>query len=612
MCGIIGVCGDFAARFGDAENDDARLCGARDLMGQRGPDGAGAMRLRGRTSDGAWFGHRRLSIQDLSAAGAQPMRSDCGRYVITYNGEVYNKLSLREQLQARGRRFVSDSDTEVIVNGYAAWGEGVVDKLIGMFAFAIWDCDAETVFLARDRLGMKPLYYAANANMLAFASDATPLHALGCVGGVLPDALALYLMLGYVPAPWCVWEGAQKLEPGATLLWRPGETLASPRRYWSPPDRCDGVAPSTDALSELLDEVVGDHLLSDVPVGVFLSGGLDSSLVASSARRGGDPDTLGAVTVAFPGDANDEAPIAQRTAEQIGLRWRSLDLEGGEVPKYTQIVARIVDEPMAYTAVVSQAAVSDVAARQFKVVLSGDGGDEVFGGYRWYEDVDGLVAQSGGRGALGRLSRYFASRDAPLSLLERHTRRIFSAFSPESAADIVSSVSPARARDLLDGFLSAHDAPTMPLKRRLQRIDLMTFCADLICAKVDRAAMAFSLEVRPPFLDHRLVELGLSAPICEAFDVAPKQALRNLARLRGLDFLLDEPKRGFSVKSFVAQPDLARTIDGLEAVDELPLRFDQLRRPRVFAKAKAKKSLALTFLEEWRREAIKAPAATSG
>lgn len=589
MCGVIGLVGSIGGL------EEADLDAARDLMVRRGPDGAGSETVM-TTAGPLRFGHRRLAILDLSEAGRQPMWSDCERCLITYNGEIYNAGPLRRELMARGRRFRSSCDTEVLVNGYAEWGPAVLDRLRGMFAFAIWDRAAETLFLARDRVGMKPLYVTQDGAGLAFASDLRALQALGLGDAPDPEALALYLVLGYVPAPWSMRRGIVKLSAGCCMTWRPG-ARAETRMWWAPPEATAAAAPDLETVESLIDAAVSEHLLSDAPVGVFLSGGLDSSLVASSAARAvaGVAAAPYAVTIAAPGSPDDEAQIARATAAALGLGWESMALEVEAGVALFDAAAAALDEPLAFSAIITQTAVSQLAARRFKVMLSGDGGDEAFGGYRWYDRLDEAFSPPPRRSPFRRIKpRAALDIFAARSSRHRNLRRVADAFTPEQAAELVLGIAPARVAEMVDALLDRHDAPGLPLKRRLQRIDLMTFCADCICAKVDRAGMAYGLEVRPPLLDHRILEAGLSSPIDPAMDAQPKAMLRSILTRRGLDHLLAQPKRGFSLKNAAAFE-----LEGLRRRADPGLVPDwqaALRRPRGLPRGQVR---ALAYLGRW-------------
>ncbi|MEM9585556.1 MAG: asparagine synthase (glutamine-hydrolyzing) [Pseudomonadota bacterium] len=570
MCGIIGV---FEKRPGMGA-DLGRLNAARDVMIRRGPDAAGDLCFEGTDGCHHYMGHRRLSIQDLSDLAAQPMTSASGRFSIVYNGEVYNVSALTKEINDQGVTLKSTSDTEVILEGYALWGPSVIEKLNGMFALAIWDHRENALFVARDRIGIKPLYVTQNEAGFAFASDVRALRDLGYGDDLDQEALALYLMLGYVPAPRSIWSGIEKLEAGTTLLWT-ADREARKSTYWSAPTETD-FEQSVPDLEDLIDEVVEEHLLSDVPLGLFLSGGIDSSVIAASiAGMGHHKADITALTVAYPDVATgDEAPVAERTAKILGMDLHRLELGARNIPSFKE-AAGTLDEPLAYNAVVSQTAISELAAQTgLKVVLTGDGGDEVFGGYRWYADVPDTVdaVRTGWVERLKQLKpsnrlrvreRNMAASFRGQCKLFDHAARLFPAFRPEQTAQLLGTVTADACSDLLREALSRHDAPGMHWKRRRQRIDLYTFCQDVCLPKVDRAGMAFSIEARPPLLDHRIVEWGLSRPVTETYDAAPKNALRRIVENRGLGFLLSEPKRGFSLK-MAATPDtrtMSREID---------------------------------------------------
>lgn len=559
MCGLLAV---FAAPGKEALSLET-VDYARDLMAQRGPDAAATVEILARNGATHTLAHRRLSIQDLSAKATQPMTSASGRCSIVYNGEVFNTATLREALSAEGITCRTTSDTELILEGYEAWRPKVVQKLNGMFAFAIWDHKDQSAFLARDRIGIKPLFIAHNSGGLSCASDMRVLKALGLGQDLDEEAQALFLMLGYVPTPRTIWSGIEKLPAGTTLRWRADGSVHK-ETYWSAPEDTDFEENGPD-VSVLIDAVVEEQLLSDVPIGLFLSGGLDSSVIASSIAGLGPQSAknITALTVAYPGSAShDEAPVALRTADQLGLNIQVLPLEIASHLSYEKSVDAL-DEPLAYNAVVSQTAISELAAQAgLKVVMTGDGGDEVFGGYRWYSDIG--ASEYIPPGTVFRLRSLKDCRTRRIkenwdflrgrsyrrkSALHLHTQRLFPAFRSDQVAKLLPGFSEQVCEDLLCAALSPHIAPNLPAKRQLQRLDLYTFCQDVVLTKVDRAGMAFSVEARPPLLDHRIIEWGLSRPVADRYDAASKNPLRQMVRDRGLGFLLDEPKRGFSLKT---------------------------------------------------------------
>src|SRR2546430_5376631 len=374
MCGICGVAGGEPAPGLDLVR---RMC---DAMVHRGPDDAGSEQLGGVT-----LGMRRLSIIDL-AGGHQPMHNEDSTVWVVENGEIYNHRELREQLIAAGHAFVTQSDTEVLVHGYEQWGEGMVERLNGMFAFAILDRRRGSLFLARDRVGIKPLHYAIAGERLVFASELKALlRDPELRRGVDPAALDEYLAHEFVPSPRSIVRGISKLRPGHTLTWSPAEHTATHNRYWEPQlnlDR-DGRRRDLDAdcaeLREVLRESVRKELISDVPLGVFLSGGIDSSAVtAMMTQLGGDVKSF---SVGFAERSFDEAPYARQVAKHLGTDHHELTLEPAMLLGLIPRLPALLDEPLGDASIIPTYLLSTFARQHVKVALDGDGGDELFAGY---------------------------------------------------------------------------------------------------------------------------------------------------------------------------------------------------------------------------------------
>ncbi len=346
-------------------------------IAHRGPDAAGEWRERE-----VILLHRRLSIIDLHT-GQQPMQSHDGRYVVVFNGEIYNFPELRQQLEQEGCRFQTHSDTEVILEGYRCWGKRVVDQLNGMFAFVIWDRKQQLAFGARDRLGIKPLCWAMQRGALIVSSTLEPFSDIRGFDRVDPVAVRDLLTFDNILSPRTVIHGVNKLEPGCNFVWRFGDQGPSIERYWRPPlSDADLPVPSEAELEELLDGAVKRQMISDVSIGVFLSGGIDSSLIAAlMARHSAKP--VRTFSIAFDDAAMNESPIAQLVAKQYGTDHTVLRAEEVGPEELLELIGRL-DEPFADAAVVPTYALSKMTARHVKVALSGDGGDEVFGGYPKY------------------------------------------------------------------------------------------------------------------------------------------------------------------------------------------------------------------------------------
>jgi asparagine synthase (glutamine-hydrolysing) len=523
-----------------------------DRLRHRGPDGEGVQELTGPAeAPSGWFGHRRLRIIDLSEAAHQPMMSADGKIALTYNGEVYNFRDLRAELSSRGHRFVSSGDTEVVLRAYEEWGDACVARLDGMFALAIWDGRDGHLLMARDRPGKKPLFYAANGGRLVFGSEIKAVVAGGVPVEVATEHLAEYLTFGYVPHPATMLRGVRQLEPGSALTWRPG---AEPEisRYWSPaiPDRPSGMrAPDRAFLGEVRStfaRATARRMVADVPVGAFLSGGLDSSLVVAAmvAQWTGSVHTF---SIGFPDDApSDERRWARIVADHLGTRHTEFAVQADAVALLDRLVWHY-DEPFADCSAVPTYIVSELAAQHVKVVLNGDGGDEVFGGYdrfkaaavanvvpRWPAPTvrrlaRAMPADSGYFSTRRRLLRFFEAAEQPL--IERYLSWItvlphhrLAEFLPPG----VVALDGARADR---AFISAFDAHAglKPLDRILAA-NFATYLPDDLAVKMDRMSMANSIETRSPFLDTALIDLLASVP------AARKVGLRRVKPLLGKAF----------------------------------------------------------------------------
>jgi asparagine synthase (glutamine-hydrolysing) len=539
--------------------------GGVDALRERAVAMAGSQRHRGPDDDGVWvdaaagvaLSFRRLSIIDLSQAGAQPMTSASGRYTIAFNGEIYNFARLREELGARSLR--GHSDTEVMLECIDAWGlERAVTRFIGMFAFAIWDREQRTLSLVRDRLGVKPLHYALTASGVAFASE---LKALGR-GEIDRGALALYVRYGYVPAPHTIYRGLQKLLPG-TMLTIDANGAAKTHAYWDAARVAEEAhanpfrgseEDAIDAVEALLADSVRLRLIADVPLGVFLSGGIDSPLVTAMMTR--ESGSVSTFTIGFEGMSN-EAPQAAAIARHLGTRHTEAMIGGREVLDAVPLMASIYDEPFGDSSAVPTYLVSRIARQHVTVALSGDGGDELFGGYHRYflgQRLDSRVARvpRALRGPLGRALRATARLPRKQNLRDRMRGLGNALVLDDPLARFRQSVT----SELLE--VLAAEARAVPLTNAPPRLDdstelamyldAISFLPDDILAKVDRASMAVSLEVREPLLDHRLVELAWSLPLSmKTRELRGKWILRKLLARHLPQELIDRGKQGFGL-----------------------------------------------------------------
>src|SRR6267378_4635439 len=551
MCGIFGL---FDA---DANTPvDRRLLQRMgDVLAHRGPDGGGVY-----TDRGFGMGMRRLSIIDLKT-GDQPLANEDGSVWVVFNGEIYNYRELTTELLEKGHRFATASDTEVLVHLYEEHGEACVDKLRGMFAFAIWQPSRRTLFLARDRLGIKPLYYAQTPKGVVFGSELKAVAECPQVPRTVNrHSVAAYLQYGYVPDPLTILDGVAKLAPGHTLTVRKGRA-GVPRRYWDPTACFRNPAPpapeeeESEALWLLLRDAVRSHLVSDVPVGAFLSGGVDSStVVALMAAEVGVP--VKTFSVGFQEPDYNELGYARRIAERFGTEHHEL-IVGAEDLGLLDDLLGAFDEPFADASAIPTYLVSRLARQHVKVVLSGDGGDELFAGYDRYM-VDhrrrhlGRLGDIGLGGGLRVLSRILPegtpgknlAYNLSLPRMERYLDSI--SLFPRRALE-KSLLDPAVAYDGEPLFATTQTAGLDPLSR-LQALDLRTYLPGDILTKLDRMSMANSLEARVPLLDHHLVEFAGALPVPLRLRAEQtKYLLRRVIRGKVPPEVLTRPKQGFAV-----------------------------------------------------------------
>ena len=612
MCGIAGTTEPSLAVL---ETMAARLA-------HRGPDAGGTWRD---AEGGCGLAHRRLAIIDLSPGGAQPMHSACGRYVLTYNGELYNYRTLRAELEAAGECFASQSDTEVLLTLLRRDGAAALDKLVGMFAFALWDRREKSLLLARDRLGIKPLLYAPlKSGGLAFASE---IHALRAHPGIdaTPDreALSAYLACLYVPAPRTMFAGIRKLPPGHLLSWKDGRTRIE--RYWAPNmvgDRAIGLNEAVEEILPLVRQAVVDRLVADVPVGCFLSGGIDSSVIAAlmaeeAKRRGAPP--VRTFTMTFDEPAYDERDAARRVAGHIGAEHTELHAGARFVDRLDAYV-RAFGEPFGNPTALLIDDLSRKAREHVTVALVGDGGDEAFAGYpryaggllahklRWLPQgllgpVASLIPESSrGRHSLRRAREFLTAAGMPPGAAYASWVEYFS---PAERAAML-GCGPAPSRPIED--LYAESPSSNPLDA-MQQTDLLSFLPGNLLAYGDAMSMMHALELRLPLIDHRVIEaVGRLSPKLRMRH-GLKTVLKGVARRLLPADIVDRPKRGFNPPMGVwLKTDLADMVtDRLtpNRMNDLGLAWEPvaalLDEHRRGGRDHALKIWALLVLDAWKR-----------
>jgi len=527
MCGIAGLFYPETPK----PVDPARIAMMTDAIAHRGPDGAGVW-----TAPGVGLGHRRLSIIDL-AGGAQPMSTQDERIVITFNGEIYNFAEVRAELEAKGARFLTNSDTEVLLHGWRAWGAAMLPRLNGMFAFALHDAATQTLFLARDRMGVKPLHYVQLSDgAVAFASELKGLLAHPSLRRA-PDIRAVedFLALGYVPDDTCFVAGVKKLPAGHHLTLTRGKPAGAPVQWWDV-DFSQRVRGSVRDLEEELRhhmrQGVRSRMVADVSLGAFLSGGVDSSAVVALMAET-SAKAVKTCTIGFDDAGHDERGFAETVAQRFHTEHRTRIVKADDFGLIDTLV-HCFDEPFADASALATYRVCELAREGVKVALSGDGADEAFAGYRRYkfqaaeETVRGLLPSSLRAPVFGALGRHYPKADwAPRFLRAKTTLLSLAGDGAEGYATSVGVTAPAirdrlfspGAKAALGGYrgearyiATMQDAPARDALDRAQYADFKHWLPGDILTKIDRTSMAVGLEAREPLLDHRLVEFAATLP----------------------------------------------------------------------------------------------------
>ena len=575
MCGIVG----FRVNRGFNQLKESLPEAASKLI-HRGPDDTGLFFDR---EAGVGLGHRRLSVIDLSEAGRQPMGSDDGMVHIVYNGEIYNFKEIRTRLQGIGHCFRTETDTEVILKAYMEWGIDCLVRFVGMFALALWDKRVGRFFLARDRMGLKPLYYYFDGGRFLFGSELKALMAFkGFQRDIDPDAIPLFLHYQYIPAPGTIFRDTYKLLPGHCLIYD-GDNLKT-RAYWSLPetgaseDFQGNEEDMVEALDRVLGEAVSDRLISDVPLGALLSGGIDSSMVVALMQKASS-SPVRTFSIGFREQGYDEAPWASEVAKHLGADHTELYVTPKDAIDIIPRLPEIYDEPFADASAVPTFLVSKLARSKLIVALSGDGGDEQFAGYVRYWSTRAMATTFQRLPESVRTSLGLALERIPSSWVERcympwrHLlpQRFNVANFPDKWQKLINLMDGAKIEELyrmticlwseedlrrLSGRGLAEtqfeetfrESEGWPVLSRLMRVDQKTYLPDAMLTKVDRASMAVSLEVRVPLLDHRVVEFTSKIPDSLKYRAGKgKYLLRRLLARYVPESLFERPKMGFGV-----------------------------------------------------------------
>lgn len=575
MCGIAGV---WQHKAQSGSNIKELAHSLRTSMPHRGPDDHNIFV----DDDAGFFAiHRRLAVVDLTQAGRQPMRSSCGRYVIIYNGEIYNADELRPKLKQQGRTFRGSSDTEVLLEAIAGWGlEAAVSACIGMFAFAVWDMQHKRLHLVRDRLGIKPLYFGKWQGQWMFASELSSFKSLPNwqAPKLSSRAVQEYLFYGYVPTPLSIFEDFKKVRPGHIVTIEAKGDVHD-QAYWSLGDVVKGQKAlptplSYDEVKRRVADLIGDavkrRMLADVPLGAFLSGGIDSSLVValmqSHARQ-----PVQTFSIGFEDRKFDESVYAEEIAKHLGTQHTSLFMDGTDLMNLVPAVISGFDEPLGDSSALPTYALSQLTRQHVTVALSGDGGDEIFAGYERYklmrklqqmrESIPGTIARrvsqkvpSAGARLLGQALNWWSGARPRVPGLEHRMTKLRDVLTAnDGTAAYLKMVSHWREGDVglgLADSLVYEDLrqPSLSLVEQLQFVDTVSYLPDDILVKVDRMSMAHALEARVPLIDHRVVEMSWSLPEnTKLVGEVGKFVLRDILSDYVPPEMFERPKKGFSV-----------------------------------------------------------------
>ena len=527
MCGING------AWHSDKTINEDQFIAMRDSMRHRGPDDAGVWY---NTSKNLGFGHRRLAFMDMSESGRQPMESEDDRIVVTVNGEIYNYQELKSELESKGYSFFSRSDSEVILYAWQQWHTGMLEKLNGMFAFALYDNKTDELLLARDRFGIKPLYYHHSDNRFLFASEIKAIISYAPdLKQIRPASLADFFTYRYIPSPYTIYQDIHKLEPATYLLKHGNKTKVN--TYWSPPEPSSKTKTKRipDELENLFRRSVKMHTQSELPVGSFLSGGYDSSAIVSALYD--NNITANTYSIGFSNWKGSEDKYASMVAGHFNMPHFSKTSEHSHLDLLNQLMQHY-DEPIADISILPTWLVSEMASEKNKAVLSGEGADELFGGYTWHHEN---IEKNRWKNRLkpGKTS------PAPFSVEAYNQAMAMGHLRSNGLNNLLTSDYADSIPADSDWFYRKH-AGGAPNADRFRRMDLRCFMSELVLTKVDRASMAHSLEVRVPFLENKLVDYMLSLPHQQVYKRGvQKYRLQQIIKNKLPQEILQRKKQGF-------------------------------------------------------------------
>ena len=589
MCGILAV-------YTKIELEKNKFEQALKKIEHRGPDNTSFWNSIDKK---VFMGHTRLSIIDISEEGNQPMFNETKDIVLVCNGEIYNFKSLRESLLEKGHKFKSKSDSEVILHAYIEWGEKFIDKLEGMFAFVLWDEKKERFIFARDGVGIKPLYYYKDDNSIIFSSELDPIIKLANQKLKLSiKGLSYLLSICHVPAPYTIWDNIYKLEPGHMGIFSKNNMKFEKKEYWSPTSKINHENKTN--IEELFKKIVDEQLISDVPVGLFLSGGIDSISLAYASTL--INKNLNPLTLGFKNEPLDEVSVAKDVTNKLGLNHEVKILDINDIGSLIEKCSSKIDEPVLFSSLMATDAISKKASENYKTMLSGMGGDEVFGGYGWQKSK--FISIYINKAYLEFKSLFHMIKDRLSfsdSFLMGYLKKTCTRFTLYKLYKLMpKSKNIFNSRDLIEPFKKYY-SKDLPIMRRIQKLDAMIFCSSINLSLIDKASMWNSLEVRVPFLDRRLIDYGIGCPINknEYSEKNSKSILRKFLKGNISDDVLNMKKRGFRILN-MKYLDFGKYKD--EVLNSYFVKNNLWNKDyinKIFLKRDSAKIYSLIFLSKW-------------
>lgn len=592
------MCGILAVYSKKNKVDQNKFLYSLKQMNHRGPDN---LEIYYSDNEKVSLGHVRLSIVDLSKEGNQPMSNENNNLYLVCNGEIYNYKKLKLELEELGHVFYSNSDSEVILHGYEEWGHNVVDKIEGMFAFIIYNKQKNELFSARDGMGIKPLYYYDNDEYLIIASELSSIKSYSNNLEISDVGISYLLTICHIPAPYTIWKNVKKLYPGNYFIFQNNSLKI--KTFWEPSSKLNKNINDTEKEWEnIFHKVIDEQLVADVPVGLFLSAGLDSTSIAVAATK--IKKNIYPLTLGFNRSPLDELEIASEITKALKLKHLTKTLELEDIDKTLNKVTSYIDEPVLFSSLLVMDSISEYASKHFKTILSGTGGDEVLGGYDWQKSKFELIYINNREiDILSIAYKLIYNLSYKEAFIYSYLKRSSMRFNVEQLHKLFpASKKVFSNKKLVEPYLRYY-SPKLPITRKIQKLDLMIFCSGINLSLIDKSSMHNSLEVRVPFLDRNIVNFGIEKPITkqDMQNKNSKNTLRKYLKNNITEEILKMKKRGFRMLNMdkINYENYQK-----EIMASFFIRNDYWNKDyviKIFKKKDLAKIYSLVFLTKWAR-----------